>query len=264
MSTACPRGRPGRPRPRRRRLLRLGFERRRRGPSTCAVGRRPSSAPSASPAAASARSSTRPARPTSCSGSRRAAGSSHPSFLATQAPIFTLYGDGTIVFRNPMKEGPPPVGDVYRLNAVPHGSSERGPDPGDARAARSARAAWARPAPSTRTTWSRTRRPRSSRVNAGGLEEDGLGLRARDGRSDIGGCRSPGRRSRSWRASLGDFDHGGTIPTSSYVPTALPRHPARRRTGSAERPQVAVARSSGRPTSWPRPTRTASSCRSAS
>ena len=37
-----------------------------------------------------------------------------PSFLATQAPIFTLYGDGTIVFRNPMKEGPPPVGDVFR------------------------------------------------------------------------------------------------------------------------------------------------------
>ena len=25
-----------------------------------------------------------------------------PAFLATQAPHFTLYGDGTIVFRNPM------------------------------------------------------------------------------------------------------------------------------------------------------------------
>jgi hypothetical protein len=38
-----------------------------------------------------------------------------PSFLVTQAPIFTLYGDGTIVFRNPMKEGPPPVGDIARF-----------------------------------------------------------------------------------------------------------------------------------------------------
>src|SRR4029079_5412805 len=34
--------------------------------------------------------------------------------LASQAPIFTLYGDGTIIFRNPAKEGPPPVGTVFR------------------------------------------------------------------------------------------------------------------------------------------------------
>ena len=39
-----------------------------------------------------------------------------PSFLATQAPIFTLYGDGTIVFRNPLAEPPPPVGSVFRQN----------------------------------------------------------------------------------------------------------------------------------------------------
>jgi hypothetical protein len=37
-----------------------------------------------------------------------------PGFLASQAPIFTLYGDGTIIFRNPAKEGPPPVGTVFR------------------------------------------------------------------------------------------------------------------------------------------------------
>ena len=80
-----------------------------------AVGRPIRAAQSPLPAA-SERSSTRPARPTSCSGSRRAAGSSRPAFLATQAPIFTLYGDGTIVFRNPMKEGPPPVGDVFRFS----------------------------------------------------------------------------------------------------------------------------------------------------
>src|SRR6188508_2927395 len=39
-----------------------------------------------------------------------------PGFLASQAPIFTLYGDGTVVFRNPAKDGPPPVGNVFRFN----------------------------------------------------------------------------------------------------------------------------------------------------
>ena len=40
-------------------------------------------------AVGSGRSSTRPARPTCCSASSRAAASSLPAFLATQAPIFT-------------------------------------------------------------------------------------------------------------------------------------------------------------------------------
>jgi hypothetical protein len=38
-----------------------------------------------------------------------------PGFLASQAPIFTLYGDGTVVYRNPANEGPPPVGNVFRF-----------------------------------------------------------------------------------------------------------------------------------------------------
>ena len=36
-----------------------------------------------------------------------------PGFFATQAPIFTLYGDGTVIFRNPMAAPPQPVGSVY-------------------------------------------------------------------------------------------------------------------------------------------------------
>jgi hypothetical protein len=36
-----------------------------------------------------------------------------PGFLATQAPIFTLYGDGIVIFRNPMAEPPPPIGSIY-------------------------------------------------------------------------------------------------------------------------------------------------------
>lgn len=36
-------------------------------------------------------------------------------FLVTLAPIFTLYGDGTVIFRNPATEGPAPVGTVGRF-----------------------------------------------------------------------------------------------------------------------------------------------------
>lgn len=39
-----------------------------------------------------------------------------PAFLATQAPIFTLYGDGTIIFRNPAAKSPPAVGAVQPFN----------------------------------------------------------------------------------------------------------------------------------------------------
>ena len=35
-----------------------------------------------------------------------------PAFLATQAPIFTLYGDGTVIFRNPTLDPLPLVGSV--------------------------------------------------------------------------------------------------------------------------------------------------------
>lgn len=39
-----------------------------------------------------------------------------PAFLATQAPQFTLYGDGTIVFRNPMLDPLEPVGLVVPMS----------------------------------------------------------------------------------------------------------------------------------------------------
>ncbi len=38
-----------------------------------------------------------------------------PDFLATQAPIFTLYGDGTIIFRNPALEPLEPIGSVFPM-----------------------------------------------------------------------------------------------------------------------------------------------------
>ena len=35
-----------------------------------------------------------------------------PAFLATQAPTFTLYGDGTVIFRNPAQDPLPPIGPI--------------------------------------------------------------------------------------------------------------------------------------------------------
>ena len=39
-----------------------------------------------------------------------------PAWLATQAPAFTLYGDGTIVFRDSMAEPPAQVGSVFPMH----------------------------------------------------------------------------------------------------------------------------------------------------
>ena len=33
-----------------------------------------------------------------------------PAFTAAAVPHFTLYGDGTVIFRNPMAEAPPAEG----------------------------------------------------------------------------------------------------------------------------------------------------------
>lgn len=41
-----------------------------------------------------------------------------PSFTVSQTPIFTLYGDGTVVFRNPILDFPAPDGSVIRQNPL--------------------------------------------------------------------------------------------------------------------------------------------------
>lgn len=41
-----------------------------------------------------------------------------PAFFATSVPHFTLYGDGTIVFRDPMLETPPPQGSAFVMNPM--------------------------------------------------------------------------------------------------------------------------------------------------
>ena len=41
-----------------------------------------------------------------------------PAFTAAAAPHFTLYGDGTVIFRNPMLEVPPAEGSVFKMNPM--------------------------------------------------------------------------------------------------------------------------------------------------
>jgi hypothetical protein len=41
-----------------------------------------------------------------------------PSFTAASVPHFTLYGDGTVIFRNPMAEAPPAEGSVFKMNPL--------------------------------------------------------------------------------------------------------------------------------------------------
>ena len=41
-----------------------------------------------------------------------------PAFTAAAVPHFTLYGDGTVIFRNPMLEAPPAEGSVFKMNPL--------------------------------------------------------------------------------------------------------------------------------------------------
>ena len=41
-----------------------------------------------------------------------------PAFVAANTPHFTLYGDGTVVVRDPAKEAPPAQGDTFRMNPL--------------------------------------------------------------------------------------------------------------------------------------------------
>ncbi len=41
-----------------------------------------------------------------------------PAFTAAAVPHFTLYGDGTVIFRNPMAEAPPAEGSIFKMNPL--------------------------------------------------------------------------------------------------------------------------------------------------
>ena len=139
-----------------------------------------------------------------------------PTFLATQAPIFTLYGDGTVVFRNPMLDPLPAVGSVspdrpFRLarlteeqiQAVLEDALGKG---GLGTARTEYTDAQIADAPTATFT-----------INAGGINKKvsvyALGLEAPDSPD------APARTAFQGLADrLQDFDQGGTFATSEYAP----------------------------------------------
>ncbi|MEO8438237.1 MAG: hypothetical protein ABI562_07230 [Chloroflexota bacterium] len=82
------------------------------GPPTASVG--PSSPPSGSPSSSPSVGAIEHATGATDVVLRyeESGGLMMPGYTAAQAPIFTLYGDGTIIFRNPTKDLPPAVGSV--------------------------------------------------------------------------------------------------------------------------------------------------------
>jgi hypothetical protein len=139
-----------------------------------------------------------------------------PAFLATQAPIFTLYGDGTVVFRNPMQDPLPMVGSVMpdrsfhtahltedQIQTLLEDALGRG---GLGTARTEYLDNQIADAPTATFT-----------INAGGLSKRvavyALGLDVQDSPD------SPARSAFKQLAErLQDFDRGGAYSTSEYVP----------------------------------------------
>jgi hypothetical protein len=139
-----------------------------------------------------------------------------PAFLATQAPIFTLYGDGTVLFRNPAQDPLPPIGSVipdrpFRTARLTEdqiqGILEDALGPGGLGAARAVyQNDQIADAPTATFT-----------VNAGGLTKRvsvyALGMDVQ------GSADGPARTAFQQLAErLQDFDHGGVFTTQEYAP----------------------------------------------
>jgi hypothetical protein len=139
-----------------------------------------------------------------------------PGFLVTQAPIFTLYGDGTVIFRNPALDPLPLVGSVSplrpfrtakldedQIQAVLEDALGRG---GLGAARTEYTDAQIADAPTATFT-----------VNAGGLSKKvsvyALGIDVQESAD------APARAAFQGLAErLQDFDKGGTFSTAEYAP----------------------------------------------
>lgn len=139
-------------------------------------------------------------------------------WAASQAPIFTLYGDGTVVFRNQTMEMPPAEGSVTRTNPFRTAklSEEQIQDLlayalGEGNLG-IARAQYDNPMVTDVGT-------STFMVAAGGLKKTvsvyALGMES-EGVPDQGARRA----FNALATRLGDFDRGGTIATDVYRPAA--------------------------------------------
>ena len=139
-----------------------------------------------------------------------------PSFLATQAPIFTLYGDGTVIFRNPAQDPLPPVGSIapfrpFRIARLTEDQIQKllanALGPGGLGTARTDyRSDQIADAPTADFT-----------INAGGITKKvsiyALGIDVQGGPDTVARAAFS-----KLAASLQDFDQGGSFPTDEFVP----------------------------------------------
>jgi hypothetical protein len=144
-----------------------------------------------------------------------------PSFFVSQTPHFSLYGDGTVVFRNPAAEPPPAVGSVFVMNPLrtAHLSEEQAQEVlalalGEGGLA-AARPEYTNDMVADASTAVFT-------IDAGGIRKQvsvyALGI---DLPEEGAGADGPARAAFSKLAQrLADFDQGGTIPTEVYTPEA--------------------------------------------
>jgi hypothetical protein len=142
----------------------------------------------------------------------------NPSFLLAQIPTFTLYGDGTIVFRNPALDSPPAEGSIGRMNPartaklsaeqvqtlLKYALVEGGLG--------AARLKYENNMVADASTAMFT-------IDAGGVHKQvqvyALGM-------DVQGLADAAARAQFAKLAqrLSDFDNGGTIPTDPFAPTA--------------------------------------------
>jgi hypothetical protein len=141
-----------------------------------------------------------------------------PAFLASQTPHFTLYGDGTVIFRNPMLEQPPAEGAVGMLNPMRTAKlTEEQIQELLVMALGEGGLAIARP------TYENTMVADASTavftINAGGVDKTvsvyALGM-------DVQGGADAAARAAFQKLAqrLTDFDQGGAFETAEYEPTA--------------------------------------------
>jgi hypothetical protein len=160
-----------------------------------------------------------------------------PAFTASQAPVFSLFGDGTVIFRNPMADPLPAVGDTmpnrpFRIARLSEAQIQETLKMAIGQGGLgTARLEYANQmvADAGTTTFA---------IDAGGLKKTvsvyALGI------DTAGAADAPARTAFSFLAQrLRDFDQGGTIRTDEWAPD---RYRATLLDGFAgERP----------PTSWP-------------
>ena len=181
-------------------------------------------------------------------------------WTASQAPIFTLYGDGTLIFRNPAQEAASDAGFVLLSNPLRTARLSEEQIQEAARLRPRGRRSRGRPGPVRQPDGDRRRRRTTFTINAGGVKKAvsiyALGIEDAPGVPDIQARAEPSPR---WRPGSATSTRAARSRPTSTLPTALPRHARWTAPGMVDPNVIAWPwRTSRRATSSARPTRTPS------